>query len=149
MKSLLIPLLLLELAGSSPVLSRETLSGPIAAELVRVVDGDTLAVRALIWPGQHIDIKVRLADIDAPELYRPSCTRERDRARAARNFLVQRTGNTVTLRAVHLGKYAGRVVARVQTDKGEDLSILLLQAGLARPMHDRTGWCSKDSEGQG
>ncbi len=145
MKSLLIPLLALELTGSSPALSRETLSGPIAAELVRVVDGDTLAVRALIWPGQHIDIKVRLADIDAPELFRPSCTRERVRAQAARDFLVHHTGHYVTLRTVHLGKYAGRVIARVQTDKGEDLSTLLLQAGLARAMDDRTGWCPKDS----
>lgn len=145
MKSLLIPLLSLELAGSGPVLSRETLSGPIAAEMVRVVDGDTLAVRALIWPGQHIEIKVRLAGIDAPELFRPSCAVERVRARAARDFVVQRTGETVTLRAVHLGKYAGRVVARVQTDKGEDLSTLLLRAGLAHVMSDRTGWCAKDS----
>jgi endonuclease YncB( thermonuclease family) len=109
--------------------------------MVRVVDGDTLAVRALIWPGQHIDIKVRLAGVDAPELFRPHCAGERLRANEARDFLIRRTGPQVTLKSVHLGKYAGRVIARVENSDGEDLSALLLAAGLAHSMANKEGWC--------
>lgn len=123
-------------------LGREVIAGPIGARLLRVVDGDTLAVRALIWPGQRIDIKVRLAGIDTPELFRPRCPDERRRAVLARDFVVRHTGPQISLSAVHLGKYAGRVVARVQTSSGEDLSTLLLKAGLARKMADHTPWCS-------
>ncbi len=124
-----------------PVYSREILPGPIEAEVLRIVDGDTLVVNALIWPGQHIEIKVRLADINAPELFRPSCLLERQRAGQARDFLLRHTGTSIRLRQVHLGKYAGRVIARVQTDAGADMSNLLLQAGLAHPWRDKTSWC--------
>ena len=141
MKPLLFFMLLCLCTHACPVQGRDTLNGPIAAEMVRVVDGDTLAVRALIWPGQHIDIKVRLAGIDAPELFRPRCAGERLRAKKARDFLIQRTGPQITLKAVHLGKYAGRVVARVENDAGEDLSALLLAAGLAHSMANKDGWC--------
>ncbi len=145
MKPFLIPFIALALANPGGAFTRETLPGPITAKMVRVVDGDTLAVSALVWPGQHIDVKVRLADIDAPELFRPHCSAERIRAVQAREFLVRKTGKHVTLHAIHLGKYAGRVIARVETGGGEDLSRLLLQAGLARPMADRTPWCPTNS----
>ncbi|PHS21451.1 MAG: nuclease [Robiginitomaculum sp.] len=141
MKPFLLAILLCLCTHASPVQGRDTLSGPIAAEMVRVVDGDTLAVRALIWPGQHIDIKVRLAGIDAPELFRPRCAGERLRANEARDFLIRRSGPKVMLKAVHLGKYAGRVIARVENSAGEDLSALLLAAGLAHSMANKEGWC--------
>jgi endonuclease YncB( thermonuclease family) len=141
MKLPLTPLVGLVLASADPALAKEILDGPIAAKMLRVVDGDTLAVRALIWPGQRIDIKVRLAGIDAPELFRPACAQERQRARLARDFLVDHTGGQVQLFSVHLGKYAGRVIARVQTGAGEDLSVLLVQAGLAHTMDDPGSWC--------
>ena len=47
------------------------------------------------------------------------------------------------LRNIHYGKYAGRVLARVETSDGEDLNTLLLEAGLAR-VYDggkRRSWC--------
>lgn len=131
----------LVLAFAHSALASDVIAGPVRAEVLRVVDGDTLAVRALVWPGQHIDIKVRLAGIDAPELFRPHCPAERARAALARDFVRVHTGAIISLRAVHLGKYAGRVVARVQTGKGEDLSALLMQAGLARDIQDRKPWC--------
>ena len=42
-------------------------------------------------------------------------------------------GARVLLTHIHGDKYFGRVVGRVQTPKGEDLSGLLLAAGLAVP----------------
>ena len=67
----------------------EVLSGPVPARLVRVVDGDTVVVRARIWLGQEVEIHVRLAGIDAPEL-RGKCARERALAVRARDFVVAR-----------------------------------------------------------
>ena len=42
------------------------LEGPVPAFVERVVDGDTLVVRARIWLGQELRIMVRVAGIDAP-----------------------------------------------------------------------------------
>ena len=60
-------------------LGREVLRGPYDADVLHVVDGDTLVVKARIWLGTAVEIKVRLQGIDAPEL-RGSCTAERRRA---------------------------------------------------------------------
>ena len=57
------------------------------AMLIKVVDGDTIWV--LVDLGFNITrkIKVRLKDIDTPELYRPSCEAEKIHAQKAKKFL--------------------------------------------------------------
>ena len=55
------------LAGKTPI-AAETLRGPIRADVIEVIDGDTLRVRARIWLGQQVEINVRLSDVDTPEL---------------------------------------------------------------------------------
>jgi endonuclease YncB( thermonuclease family) len=111
----------------------EVLPGPVPARLVRVVDGDTVVVRARIWLGQEVEIYVRLAGIDAPEL-RGKCAFERALAVRARDFVAARLqGGQVRLSQIQYGKYAGRVVARVHAPGGADLSAALLNAGLAHP----------------
>lgn len=133
-------------ASSAP---GERLAGPIGAQVLRVLDGDTIEVSARIWLGQNVETRVRLAGIDAPEL-RGACSYERELAARARAHLVARLGSVetraarVTLYDISLGKYAGRVLARVQTAAGEDLSQSLLAAGLARPYRGggRDPWCA-------
>ncbi|MEO5338879.1 MAG: nuclease, partial [Magnetospirillum sp. WYHS-4] len=49
----------------------ETLPGPYAAEILRVIDGDTFEARIRLWLNQDLVQKVRLAGIDAPELTGP------------------------------------------------------------------------------
>jgi endonuclease YncB( thermonuclease family) len=125
------------------VTRHEVLPGPVTARVLRVHDGDTLVVRARIWVGQELEIKVRLAGIDAPEL-RGRCPAERVLARRARDFLRNRIGaGPVRLNLIQYGKYAGRVLARVETDDGEDLAAMLIAAGLARPYDGgkRGSWC--------
>ena len=125
------------------VAARETLPGPVAARIVEVVDGDTLTVRARVWLGQDVEIRVRIAGIDTPEL-RGHCAYERRLARAARAFVAARIGTAeVTLTDIRYGKYAGRVVARVVTATGVDLAPALIAASLARAYAGgrRAGWC--------
>ncbi|MGI9408305.1 MAG: thermonuclease family protein [Hyphomicrobiaceae bacterium] len=109
----------------------EALDGPVPGRVLRVIDGDTISVRAQIWLGQHIEVSVRLAGIDAPEL-RSACRTERYRAARARNFLQQRiAGTTIFLHDIRRGKYAGRVVASVRGPGGEFLNQVMLDHGLA------------------
>lgn len=128
--------------------SREVLPGPVVGRVLKVVDGDTLVVRARIWVGQDIEIKVRLNGIDAPEL-RGRCAAERALARRARDYLRGRIGTApVRLHVIHYGKYAGRVLARVENGDGEDLARAMLAAGLARPYvgGPRKSWCDSGTD---
>ena len=121
----------------------ETLPGPIPAQVVRVIDGDTLDVRARIWLGQEVSIRVRLAGIDAPEL-RGRCDGEKRLAEEAKAYLRAMVGEgSVTLSEVRYGKFAGRVMAQVSNAAGEDLSQALVAAGLARDYAGgrRQSWC--------
>jgi endonuclease YncB( thermonuclease family) len=123
--------------------SAETLPGPIAADVVRVVDGDTLALRARIWIGIDIVVNARIRGIDAPEL-RGRCATEKALARSAREHLAALTGDGhVRLLGIENDKYAGRVLADVVTDGGVDLGTAMLDSGLARPYDGgaRAPWC--------
>lgn len=123
----------------------ETLPGPIPAEVVDVIDGDTIAVRAHIWLGQEIAIRVRLAGIDAPELH-GHCASETDLAERARTTLEALLADgAAVLRAVHNDRYGGRVVAQVESGEGVDVAEALLAAGLVRPYTGRGArpdWCA-------
>jgi endonuclease YncB( thermonuclease family) len=133
--------LLAAVTGDAEV--RDVLAGPVPAEVVSILDGDTIGVRAHIWLGQELATHVRLTGIDAPELH-GKCARERRLAAAARDFLAQQlVERRVTLTEVQVDKYGGRVRARVTTDRGEDVADALLRAGLARPYGGgaRQPWC--------
>jgi len=123
------------------------LPGPYRAEVERVVDGDTLAVRARIWLGQDVAVLVRLRGIDAPEL-RARCAAERELAEAAKAALSSLVGEGgVTISKVEEDKYGGRVVADVARADGKDLSALLLASGHARAYAGggRVFWCGESA----
>lgn len=126
------------------VAANESLPGPVPARVLEVIDGDTIRVRARIWLGQELETSVRLAGVDAPEL-KGRCPRERELAQTAKSYIVtQVAGQEVRLFDVHLDKYGGRVIARVETPRGENLSSGLIAAGLARRYagEARAPWCS-------
>lgn len=130
------------LAGVSYASDR--LPGPVAAQVVRVVDGDTILVKAHIWLGQEVETSVRLIGIDTPEL-KGRCEAERQKAEAARNFLATRLdGQSVQLFDVLTDKYGGRVLARVQDGQGGDIAEALIKAGFARRYDGgrRESWCA-------
>lgn len=123
-------------------LAKASFEGPVNADVVHVVDGDTFEARAAIWLGQSIEVRVRIAGADAPELH-ARCDEERARAEAARDRLIHRIeGAQVRLSQVHYDKYGGRVDATVRDSSG-DVGAALIAAGLARPYHGgrRSGWC--------
>ena len=128
----------------SPVAAVEEVAGPVPAEVVRVIDGDTIDVRAQIWLGQEVATRVRIDGVDTPEL-RGDCDQERALATAARDYLVTMlVDGRVLLHQVHYGTYAGRVVARVTTPEGVDVALALLHAGHGRPYSGRGAretWC--------
>jgi endonuclease YncB( thermonuclease family) len=132
--------LALVLVGSAA--ARDQVPGPVEAEVIRVIDGDTIVVRAKLWPNLLAETHVRLAGVDAPEL-NGHCDAERERAEQARAFVESRLEHAaIRLFDVRTDKYGGRVLARVEAD-GRDLADQLLAAGLARPYHGRKrdGWC--------
>jgi endonuclease YncB( thermonuclease family) len=140
--SLAAALLLWQLAiGVS--LADQRMPGPIMAQVVRVVDGDTLEIDARIWPGQSVRTLVRVLGVDTPEL-RGKCENERDLALKAKNFLVQRlVGGEVQLRLIDFDKFGGRMLAQVWAAQGSDLAASLIASGLARPYQGgpRQSWC--------
>src|SRR5690606_16495125 len=130
-------------AAAKPAGTGETLPGPVPADVVRVIDGDTLKVRAHIWIGQAVETAVRLQGINAPEL-RGDCEAERRLAAAARDYLARLVaGGKVRLRDIAQDKYGGRVVARIDDPSGRDIGAALVAAGLARPYDGgkRHKWC--------
>ena len=122
---------------------RDAIPGSVPALVVDVIDGDTVLVRARIWLGQEVETRVRLEGVDTPEL-RGKCEVARRLARAARSFVQARVGGRqVILRDIQYGKYAGRVVARIQTPDGDDLADALIAAGLGHAYDGaaRASWC--------
>ena len=114
------------------------------ARVLSVYDGDTVKVKAAMWPGLTWTGSVRVQGVDTPELGgRAKCEAEKRKARAARDFVKERVGKQVTLVNVKKGKYAGRVVARIRLDGGSDLTEILIRANHGRPYDGgrRQGWC--------
>lgn len=134
--------------GVSPAGGREIFTGPVAASVIKVIDGDTFEARARIWLGQDIVVRVRLDGIDTPEL-RARCDQEARLAAEAKSFMAERLrvagseGGRVALEDIHYGKYAGRVLAKVRLADGSDLGGVLIDAGLARAYDGgtRPDWC--------
>ena len=133
-----------------PLLAREPLPGPVPATVLRVIDGDSLVVRATIWLGQELETTVRLLGVDTPEL-RGDCGQERSLATRSRAFTagLAATGAEISLSDIQLGKFAGRVLARVETAGGVDIGQALIDAGLARIYSGgrRLSWCPPAAPG--
>lgn len=123
--------------------ARTTLPGPVKADVIRVVDGDTLVVRATVWIGQTVETSVRIDGIDTPEI-RGACASERAAAQDARTALQKMSAQGVLLSDIRVDKYGGRVIARVTGQQG-DIAQWMITNGHARPYAGKTraGWCAK------
>ena len=134
-------------SATGNLFASEVLEGPVRAQVERVVDGDTFAVRATIWPGQDIRVFVRVNGIDTPEL-RGRCPYEKKLAQFARAFVINWTySGWVKLKNIHQGKYAGRIIADVFDNDGRNLADGLLKKGLAYSYSGgrKASWCSRNA----
>ena len=110
-----------------------SVAGPVSAQIVRIIDGDTLLVDAHPWPGHAVRVSVRLRGIDTPER-RSRCLQERHAANRARSELERLVSGfrTVELRNVSGGKYYGRVLADLKAGS-TDIASAMLEGGFASP----------------
>ena len=112
--------------------SAEQIAGPVAAEIIRVIDGDTLLVEAVPWPQQRIEVYVRIRGIDAPEM-KSKCPAIRQAAEQARSVLDEMAASSPHIRLTNISgdKYFGRIVADVAMQDGRNPAQEMLSAGLA------------------
>lgn len=136
--------------AQTDVTSRSTIfPGPYNAQVIRVIDGDTLDISVALWPGLRADYSVRIRGIDSPEIFRPDCSEERDwgeeaRAQAERLYPV---GKEVQVLNVSYDSFYGRVVADVKrwrSDRWLSFADEMLVRGMAErwePGQSNIAWC--------
>lgn len=124
--------------------AKEVVIGPVEAEVIKVIDGDTIKVSAKPWLGTSIIVSVRINGIDTPEK-RSKCDFEKEKALEAKDFLAEMAGAKIILKNVQNGKYAGRVLADAYTEADIKLSDELIKNGYARKYYGgkRKGWCDE------
>lgn len=106
---------------------------------LRVIDGDTLEDLA----GRT---RVRIVNIDTPEIHEPGCAAEARLGRQARRMSQQILNGAERIEVRRIGRRDryGRDLAYVRAD-GRDLGESLIAAGLARPWTGRRlPWCRSD-----
>ena len=116
------------------------------AEVLNVIDGDTIRVRAHMWPGQKWEGNIRLFGIDTPELRGSQCPVEKDQGILARDTLVSLVPPRVNLVNIKNGKFAGRYVATVM-DGPRNMAHVLMENGVGRPYFKgkRKTWCNESA----
>jgi endonuclease YncB( thermonuclease family) len=135
------PLLNISLSGFAPLASPASAKSDSGFSICYrgsgqncVVDGDTF------W---NEGVKIRVADVDAPETRASRCAREADIGRRATLRLRQllNVGPFELERAGRDKDHYGRKL-RVVTRYGQSLGLVLVREGLARPsMGARQTWC--------
>lgn len=119
------------------------LPGPVPAEVVSVIDGDTIDVTAHPWPGITVSERVRIAVIDTPEIGRAACPAERERGLQAKARLsALLASGEVTLTAIEGRDSYGRILAEVRVN-GLSVGEVLLSEGLAvrYRRNAQNAWC--------
>ena len=109
-----------------------------------VLDGDTFAAAVNVAPDIAISVRVRLINVDTPEL-KGECPAEinlANRAKLRATDLLPK-GTIVDLQNIKDDKYLGRIDANVFLPDGRDLGDVLVSEGLARRYDGgkRNGWC--------
>ena len=109
-----------------------------------IIDGDTFAGRVALADDTKITVRVRLINVDTPEIH-GECESEIRAAFAAKARLAELLpiGTTVELQEIKDDKYLGRIDARVLDASGRDVGTILVQEKLGRPYSGgrRAGWC--------
>jgi micrococcal nuclease len=112
--------------------------------VIRVIDGDTFEAEVHKWPHEIWVGKIRLAGIDAPEIFSPECKLERILGVSALKRLTELLDEgRVFIDQVRPDAFGGRVVAKVYNRAGEDVAKMLLAEKLAAPYGKAYNWCNE------
>lgn len=113
--------------------ARDEIAGPVEAEILRVIDGDTLLVEARPWPQQRMEVYVRIRGIDAPEM-KSKCPRIREAGSEARKALEALMASSEKIQLTHISgdKYFGRIVADVMLPDGRNAADSMQHMGLVQ-----------------
>ena len=132
------------IASASTV--KDTL-GPYKAAYVENYDGDTITMQVATWHNQITVAKLRLYGVDTPEI-KGGCAESQLLAKSAKKFTSKALSEAKTIRILVLAVDSfGRYVSRIVIDDEKELSVMLLDAGLAKPYTDlkkKPKWCSKE-----
>ena len=117
----------------------------IPAVVDYVIDGDTFDVVARLADDISADVRVRIINIDTPEM-NGKCDLEIEMAYRAKDKLseILPSGTVIDLKNIQDDKYLGRIDANVILPDGRDVGRILIDAGLARSYDGgkRIGWCN-------
>ena len=109
-----------------------------------VYDGDTFAAVAHVDDGADVNVRVRLINVDTPEMH-GECDSEIQRANTARERLMKLVprGTVVNLKNIKDDKYIGRIDANVILPDGRDAGQVLINEKLGRAYSGgkRKSWC--------
>ena len=118
-------------------------------EVIRVLDGDTVAIKADFLPKELKKVLfVRIFGVDTPEKGRlAKCHTEESLSLRAKLFTTQEITHAKDVKIWIKGwdKYGGRILGDVIVD-GKSLAGKLIKNGYARPYNGhgrKTNWCRK------
>lgn len=116
----------------------------VPAEVLYIFDGDTFAAKVKLEDNIKISVRVRIIDIDAPEI-NGKCDDEIKKALKAKNRLKELLPleSVIELSEIKDDKYLGRIDARVKTSNGIDISNIMIKEKLVRKYSGkkRMSWC--------
>lgn len=139
MKNLIIGLILFVVTISSA-------ANPYNFEILRVVDGDTVTIKApFLPPPLKPELAIRIYGVDTPEKgHRAQCPSEAARGAAATEFTKQAVAQAKVRQVVIQAwdKFGGRVLGDIMLD-GKSLRQLLIANGFAREYYGdaKKSWC--------
>ncbi len=123
--------------------AKEYLPGPYIATVKQVIDGDTFEAKIKVWLGQDVVTRVRLRNIDTPEI-KGKCQSEIDLAERAKETMEKLTkGQSLVLTNISFGKYGNRIIANAHVGPS-DVSEVMIKSGLAQKYNGgkRQSWCT-------
>ena len=115
----------------------------VPARVGHVIDGDTFSGVVMLDGGTEISVRVRIRNVDTPEIH-GDCEYERNLAARAKTRLAEilPAGSVVELTNIRDDKYLGRIDANVIVN-GDDVGTRLVREGLGRAYNGgrRDKWC--------
>ncbi|MCK4978669.1 MAG: thermonuclease family protein [Anaerolineales bacterium] len=101
------------------------------AEIIRVLDGDTMEMKIDLGFYIFTQQNIRILDIDTPETWRPSCGAEKEHGEAATKRAKELLeGETITLISAKKGKY--RFVGTIILPDGRDYATIMKEEGFEK-----------------